>query len=341
MNKRLVWAEIVRIFAIYCIIVLHVLVFPIPQNAPFIFFLGLTLADTCVPLLVILSGALLIGKEESYFTFFRKRVSRVIIPWLTWTCIFTAVSLYFQANLSLGNIIHIFHLIFIPFFWFIVLICTLYLITPALRIFAHAAKIHDILLIVILWFAAVSVLPYIRNTQAFPLHVDNGIVRLVINFIGYFLIGFLITKVKHQKKYIILSAVVFIVSFVVRSYIEYYSVYNDQQLINGSDFIDPGLIIVSTSLFSLFYLLEDVYQQMFNQLTKKALSMISKATLGIYFVHYLFLNRAPLPILLSTTSLIHVSYTTDLFINGFLFFAISFFIIFFLQKISSIKHLVA
>ncbi len=330
MSKRLVWADLVRIFAIYNILVLHVLQLPNASHTNYIFFIGVTLADTCVPLLVMLSGSLLISKQESYATFFRKRVSHVVIPWITWSCIFTAISLYFQGSSNLSSIVYTFHLIFVPFFWFIVLVCALYCITPALRIFVHAAKLRDIFLIVLLWFITVCVLPYVRDTQAFPLHVDNGIVRLVINFIGYFLIGFLISKMKRQKKYLLLTGVLFIVGLGIRRL----------YLSTGSDFIDPGLLIVSVSLFSFIYLLEDFYQQRFNPPTKKIISVISNATLGIYFVHYLFLNRAPLPTLLPTTSLVHFSHDIDFFSNGFIFFILSFIIIFLLQKIPYIKQLV-
>jgi hypothetical protein len=63
-----------------------------------------------------------------------------------------------------------------------------------LRVFAQAAKSKDILLVILLWYAALSLLPYIRNTQAFPLYVGTGIVQLAVNFIGYFLLGFLIVN---------------------------------------------------------------------------------------------------------------------------------------------------
>lgn len=341
MSNRLVWADITRILAIYLILVLHFNSVSDLSQTNFIYCVGLTLADTCVPLLVMLSGALLLGKQESYTVFIKKRVSRVVVPWIVWTCIFTAITLYFQANSSFGHIFSVFHMIFVPFFWFIVLVCALYALTPALRIFVHAANIKDILIVVLLWFLTLSVLPYIRNTQAFPLNIGNGVVQLVINFIGYFLIGFLIAKMRRQKKYMVILAIIFLVSLVGRSILVYLSIHNHVNLLSGSDFIDPGLIILSVSLFSFVYILEDVYQHFFNSWVKNKLSLISNATLGIYFVHYLFLNRAPLPTFLPTISPIHVSYNIDAFMNAFIFFIISFLIIFGLQKILPNKHLIA
>src|SRR6266550_1709931 len=161
--------------------------------------------------------------------------------------------------MSLGNIAHIFHLIFIPFFWFIVLICSLYLLVPALRIFVQAAKKWDILLVILLWFLAICILPFVRNTQAFPLHVGDGVVQLVVNFIGYFLLGFLVTQIKPQKKYLIGIGILFILSLIGRGLLAYLPIYH-----HGSDFIDPALVVASVSLFSLLYFLEDVFQRFFN-----------------------------------------------------------------------------
>jgi surface polysaccharide O-acyltransferase-like enzyme len=341
MNKRFIWADVIRIVAIYLIVVLHIINIPSPKKADFIFFIDLSLIHTCVPLMVMLSGSLLLRKVESYSTFFRKRVSRVVIPWITWTCIFTLITAISQTNFSVGNVVYIFHQIFIPFFWFIILVCALYLLTPALRLFVKKAKMKDIFFVVLLWFLAVCVLPYIRNTQAFPLQVDNGIVRLVIDFIGYFLIGFLIIKTQLKKNYLPLAIAIFVTSVLVTSAVGYYLAHWTMNYsFDVFDYISPGIVIVSVSLFFILYLAENSYQKSFTTFIKKGVLAGSNATLGIYFVHYLFLNRPPLPYFIQSPNVLHVSPDVDLFINGFIFFIISFVIIYLLQKIPFIKSIV-
>src|SRR6185369_6512634 len=44
--------------------------------------------ETSVPIFVMLSGALLLGKTESYLSFFKKRSAKVLIPWIIWTIIY-------------------------------------------------------------------------------------------------------------------------------------------------------------------------------------------------------------------------------------------------------------
>jgi len=341
MKERIVWADIVRIVGIYFIIVLHVATGPLPSKANFLFFINMTLIHICVPLLIMLSGALLIGKKESYKIFFNKRIKRVIIPWITWSCLFTLLVVSIHADYNVNNIFAMFRTIFIQLNWFIILICSLYLLTPAIRIFAQNAKTKDVLMVVLLWFFSVSLLPTLRDTAAFPLSTDNGIVRLVISFIGYFFLGFLITKIQLQK-YIMPLFIIFIISVLVTSAYGYYSSINN--FLHASmvfDYIAPGIIAVSLSFFSLLYSMEKIYQRLFTSFIKKLLFSISNAALGIYFIHYLFLNRAPLPVLLKNTSYITISYDIDLFINGFLIFVVSFAIIFSLQKIPKVKHFIA
>lgn len=55
---------------------------------------------TGVPLFVMLSGALLLGKEETISQFFSKRFKRIIIPFILWSLLVYAI-LYIQEG---GNI---------------------------------------------------------------------------------------------------------------------------------------------------------------------------------------------------------------------------------------------
>src|SRR5258708_2847011 len=231
----------------------------------------LTIADTCVTLLVMVSGSLLLGKQESYSVFFRKRVSRVVIPWITWTILFTALVVFFQGSVSFVSVIHTFQLIFIPFFWFIILICCLYAITPALRIFVQAAKTRDIMIVVLLWYTALSLLPYLKNTEAFPLYTGNDVVQLTVNFIGYFLLGYLLTARRPRKYHLPFSGTTFLISFIIRSLLAYYSFHGKINLLGGSNFIDPCLVIVSASLFYLIYQGEAFFKQHFNAKIKRIL----------------------------------------------------------------------
>ena len=48
-----------------------------------------SLSNVCVPLFVVLSGCLLIGRRETLIDFAKKRLPRIILPYLFWGIVFT------------------------------------------------------------------------------------------------------------------------------------------------------------------------------------------------------------------------------------------------------------
>ncbi len=72
-HGRIMWIDLVRIFAIFLVVLLHnsrlpseITLLTLPS------FIVLAVAKTSVPLFVMVSGALLLGKVESYRVFFKK-----------------------------------------------------------------------------------------------------------------------------------------------------------------------------------------------------------------------------------------------------------------------------
>ena len=85
-RQRLLWPDVVRIIAIYFVIQVHTPYTQIHNN--FIQIILNKLDVMGVPLFVLLSGALLLGKTESYRIFLRKRCLKVLIPWIIWTFLY-------------------------------------------------------------------------------------------------------------------------------------------------------------------------------------------------------------------------------------------------------------
>jgi surface polysaccharide O-acyltransferase-like enzyme len=111
------------------------------------------IARVAVPLFVMLSGYLLLGKDYPLPDFLKRRFSRVAIPAIAWSA---AYSLYgFIAhkkpatlqeawNNLLENEVH-YHL------WFVYLILGLYLVYPILRPWVRQARDRDYLYFLIMW----------------------------------------------------------------------------------------------------------------------------------------------------------------------------------------------
>jgi len=144
-KKRFIWADVLRILAIYLVIVVHS--FPsanfsrdLTTSWPFI--ISFTIAKTCVPLFVMLSGALLLGKTETYKLFFKKRIGKVLIPWVIWTLIymFWNYNVNHYAASTIPQWKYFFELTFLSQLWFLPLIFSLYLMTPLLRLITAKFK---------------------------------------------------------------------------------------------------------------------------------------------------------------------------------------------------------
>lgn len=95
--------------------------------------------STCVPLFLILSGLLILNKQDEIIIFYKKRLSRLLIPFIFWVLFY---SLYRIVSISINTgsgyvlvIKNIFGMGGWPFYhlWYLYLITILYIITPMLQ----------------------------------------------------------------------------------------------------------------------------------------------------------------------------------------------------------------
>lgn len=284
-KKRELWADIVRILAIFFIILLHTSQFlPGTDKGTFPHLMIIILGTFGVPVFIILSGYLLLGKLEPELSFFKKRLRRVIVPWLTWSVVFVLFEHLLINNFHSLSEVVVFYKIRLQSFWFIPLILSLYALTPLLRIYVSKSNTKHLIYLLALWFISISLFPILINSQAFPLYVDSGIVRLSLNFIGYFLFGNLIYKNRKKNINPKFVFVIFMFSILAVLFLSYYI------KIEYTSYVSPLIIISSFSLFSfLFLYLRKIKVK--NMFFMQTLIKISNMSLGIYFIHELILLR--------------------------------------------------
>lgn len=138
------WLDNARLIAIFIVILLHVSVgVPYVVEGGSLLWYYTTATDVlvrcCVPLFVMISGALLLepSKKESVSDFYRKRFSRIFIPILFWS-VFYIIWGYFRENVQtpftasyviekLASGKPYYHL------WFMYMLLGLYAFTPVFR----------------------------------------------------------------------------------------------------------------------------------------------------------------------------------------------------------------
>lgn len=152
------------------------------------------LARCGVPLFVMISGALLLPKEEEIGAFYRKRVSKILIPFLFWAY-FYALYTNWHTLKEFNPIDAIWDVFAGPTFyqmWFMYMIVGLYLVTPFLRIMVqHMTKKHLewFLGLFFLFFVAIPHLSRELSTWfEIDLRFGFGIPVLDV-YVGYFVLG--------------------------------------------------------------------------------------------------------------------------------------------------------
>lgn len=90
-----------------------------------------------VPLFIMLSGSLLLTKEESLSVFFIKRIRRILLPFFYGVCLYMLFYMYKRGEKSYG-MVYFFIYKYVTsgvygIYWYVYLILGLYLITPLLR----------------------------------------------------------------------------------------------------------------------------------------------------------------------------------------------------------------
>ena len=90
MKKNYFYVDLIKVTAIFLVIFLHTAGIHLSQWHQVSFSAWMTenaydaFTRMSVPLFVMSSGAMLLQKEESYYDFFKKRLSKILIPAVTW-----------------------------------------------------------------------------------------------------------------------------------------------------------------------------------------------------------------------------------------------------------------
>ena len=164
-----------------------------------------SIAAPCIPLFVMLTGALLLQPykvEEPLGVFFKKRLWRIGLPFLFWGLVYfvwsaSPYSVYHvpltlqsigAALFSSGPYYH---------FWYLYMLFGLYLVTPIFRVVVAYADRRLLGYFVVLWFTGVGVVPLLWLFTGYNL---NSTVFVIGGFIGYYVLGLYLLDVQLRSR---------------------------------------------------------------------------------------------------------------------------------------------
>lgn len=336
-KSYLLWADITRILAIYLVVVVHTTVFSTSNNL--FHFFSFAFSKTSIPLFLMLSGALLLPKIESYATFFQKRVSRVILPWIVWSIIYF-LFLTFSSGQSISSMKELIKGVqrTMMGYWYMPMILGIYMITPLLRTFVHAAKRYEILFLLSIWFITISFLPFFHDTLAFPFHSENSLVKQVLFYVGYFLFGYLVTLYSFPKKTPIYAGLLFILGVLLTIFLTIPLSIQTHNL-TFFEYISPTIVLSSTALFVFLY--SYFQKRTISKNLKALIRSVSDTTYGIFFLHILVIGVIALPQIKHIVPLLQKHSEANELLLGFIYFTISFCIIWIMRRIPKMHRLIS
>ena len=317
--------DILRSISIFAVVLIHV-VSIIDTQKNFETYYWSTLILTifneslfwCVPVFFMLSGSLLLAKsDESMHNFYKKRISKILVPTLFWSAFF----LTYLAIYKDFTIFNIFGAILKgkPFYhlWFMYAIIGLYLFTPFLRILLTNLTKKQINIFLILIFVFTFANNYIGNY----FHNQGNIFSLFFTYIGYFILGHALYQ---NKNYFINHNNLYIISFVISTVI--FSIISISiHTIPIIAYYTPFIAFESILLF--LYIITSTNKIKFPHIWIK----LSTLSFGVYLIHPLFILFIPN---LKMENLVYIPFLFLLIIIA------SYTTVYILKKIKYLKNIV-
>ena len=325
-NQHIVWLDVVRFIAMFTVVCCHC-------TDPFNFYPGTapnigeiklwgaiygSVLRPCVPLFVMITGALLLPVRSDASTFYKKRIPRVFYPFLIWSVLYNLFP-WITGLLGLNPqiILDFFpyagedvmqqsfsvsleYILMIPFnfsilavhMWYIYLLIGLYLYLPVFSAWVEKASERAKLMFLLAW-GVTLLLPYYYQFVSNYLWGtcswnSFGMLYAFAGFNGYLLLGHYLKNLEWSLKKtlaigILMFAVGYAVTFLGFRHITALPEYTDEMLELFFTYCSLNVVMMTIPVFMLAKKVKVNSERM-----KKALANLTVCGFGIYMIHYFF-----------------------------------------------------
>ena len=311
---RYEWADFIRGMGIVLVILGHVSGIPLQRMSEVspadwsVANIYNIIARSCVPLLFMISGALLLPRQENLWDFYRKRFQRVLFPFLFWSVLyvlwrygcfsFSDAEMPWGGKACLGDYTFInatkavlmwivtrpaeYHM------WFMYELFALYLLTPILRLLADGTRDRYLWYMVAIWFIFGPLQRAVEFRLQYDLIFDLG---YLTGYIGYFILGYLLTRIKITKPMIAVAAVVYIAMAIYTVNITRGFSMGQGKLVDYFQYLlGWNIVLLAVSLFILLKTLANHIFRIARPRLAKFANQLTAASFGIYLVHVFIIN---------------------------------------------------
>ena len=307
-TERIYYYDFIRAFAIFGVLACHCFASSVVNVDLFntrLWYYSLflnSLRDVSVPLFIVVSGALLIGKKDSISVFIKKRLSRVIIPYIFWLIIYI-IYLVSYRHFNIGKAV--FSTLSLPptagmFFWFVQMIIVIYCIIIILnklieynKSFLGVSLILSVLFVILINFKLIPSYP----------HPYNYVYYIIFAIFGVYLSSYDFKNNKLAKALRLTNGKLAAIFFLISITLYLLEVYTNASMslslnkyasISQFSFLNISAVI---SIFLFFrYLFESKFksksisESVINSSIGKTILSISFCSYGIYLCHTIIKN---------------------------------------------------
>ena len=242
-------------------------------------------------LFFMISGALVLYKRQEFFTFIKKRISRIVLPMVIWTIISLIVAC-FEGKMMWSEMPE--RISRIPFYpqvgtyWFIYVIFGIYLLTPIVSTWLANTGKREVEMMLLIW-GCTSFFPFIQSEEVHRLvSFNGGIFYYFYGFLGFALYGYYLRRYVNFEKisWKLMVAPLIIIACVMAIYptnIISHAVLQDRMAL-------PAVLLAGC----YFLLLKHVP---LSSRMKKIVYQFARHSFGIYLVHILVMRSVLWPII--------------------------------------------
>jgi surface polysaccharide O-acyltransferase-like enzyme len=341
-KQNITWINNLRLIAMFAVIVLHTaspLLF-LYNSAPVSNWIVADIYNAivrfAVPVFVMITGALLLHREYELSDFLKKRIGRLILPFLFWSLVYIGYQWYLEIvvfnNDAWANVKLILHQLKTGasyHLWYVYLLIGLYLFIPILSKFIRNATEKEILYLLAIWFLTMLISkPYLTQ---FDTAVD---LRYFTGYMGYLVLGYYLAYKRFTIPYLAFPALLIFTACVVLITCGTYYLQIKNHALSTFFYepIGPFVVALSASVFLAAKNINGKMKPIFNTIFLNA----GKYTLGIYLSHALVLN------ILELNNITYAIFNpiAGIPLVALLCFIISWLAIYTLEKIPLLKYII-
>lgn len=295
LKNRVIYLDLLKIFAAILVIFNHYsfVVEPNTYWSKIVFTVLFTFCKIAVPLFIMISGALLLGKKTSYKEFFLKRVVRIFVMLVAISIIYVYIQ---YDGLNFNNIGAFLLALFVEYdvnyipywIWYLYMLMALYIMTPFLQKMIKNFKDIDYKVFFIIFVVIGGFMNFFGPlTQILFGEIKSINTHFVTSLfsvaVGLYVLGYYISSLNFDNKKIRISWLILIISLFSGMFFVNYGVYHKGYTYD--EMINCYSIFVVLSSLSFFILIKYYFDKKYSDRVSKIIVSISNSTFGVYLTH--------------------------------------------------------